>query len=66
MTDKILGDYCYSNTFVGCSALTETPDIRGKVNGASDACYFRAFKNCTALTSVFDTITIPEAADWCC
>lgn len=65
-TNKLLGDYCYSNTFVGCSALTETPDIRGKVNGASDACYYRAFKNCTALTSVFDTITIPEAADWCC
>lgn len=66
VANKLLGDYCYSNTFVGCSALTETPDIRGTVNGASDACYFRAFKNCTALTSVFDTITIPEAADWCC
>lgn len=64
--NKKLGDYCFNSIFMGCTSLSQTPNILGKTNPGSDACYYRAFKNCTNLITVFDTITITEASDWCC
>ena len=44
-----LTDYCYSNMFIGCTALTAAPELPATT--LTDYCYSNMFIGCTALTA---------------
>ena len=44
-----LADYCYSNMFNGCTALTTAPQLPATT--LADYCYRERFQNCTSLTT---------------
>ena len=46
---SITNNYCYSNMFCGCTALTTAPELPATT--LADYCYDNIFKGCTALTT---------------
>lgn len=45
-----LSQWCFSNLFNGCSALTKAPELPATT--LADGCYYYMFYNCTNLTTV--------------
>ena len=51
-TDEIPDDYCFSNLFAGCTALTSAGDLKLPATTLTKNCYEVMFEGCTSLTAV--------------
>ena len=50
-TDEIPDDYCFSNLFKECTALTSAGDLKLPATTLTKNCYERMFEGCTSLTA---------------
>lgn len=57
-----MAQYCYSNMFNGCTALTQAPAL--PVMTLAFACYYQMFFGCTSLTQA-PALPATTLADWC-
>lgn len=60
--DPILSEYCYANTFEGCTSLEEAPELPSM--NLNKSCYTEMFKGCSSLQTApeLPATRIPYAA----
>ncbi len=59
----VMGNYCYSNMFSGCTSLTTAPELPATT--LASRCYFSMFEGCTALTTA-PALPATTLAEYCC
>ena len=62
LPDVIPCDYCYSNMFFGCSALTTAPEL--PATKLTDGCYYQMFSGCTSLKTAPELPAV-ELSEYC-
>ena len=62
LPDAIPCNYCFSELFSGCTALTTAPELPAKT--LADGCYYQMFSGCTALTTAPELPAV-ELSEYC-